>query len=150
MPSKSFTYENTPYTMYSRSDFTDDQAFNALDSYVSSGKQSFNPQDEKSIMVQPGNVSSIGDMASHARSMYDQYIAAPVSQGIQSIQSNPAVQSVVGPGFTALQGENINTSINGNRNIQTQFQQPDNASGIKALGDYIKNTINDPVSTGLM
>src|SRR6266853_2674868 len=116
MPSKSFTYDNTPYTMYSRSNFTDDQAFNALDSYVSSGKQSFDPSNEKSIMVSPGNVSSVSDMASHVRSMYDQYIAAPISQGIQSIQSSPTVQNITGPGFTAPQGEVQNGNVN--------FQQP--------------------------
>ena len=147
MPSKSFTYDNTPYTMYSRSNFTDDQAFNALDSYVSSGKQSFDPSNEKSIMVSPGNVSSVSDMASHVRSMYDQYIAAPISQGIQSIQNNPTVQNVTGPGFTAPQGENISSD---NKNIQTQFNEPQQGSGIKALGNYLQSTINDPVATGLL
>src|SRR6266700_7005224 len=146
MPTKSFTYDGTPYSMYSRSEFTDDEAFNSLDQYMSTGKQSFDPSNEKSIMVQPGQVSSIGDMASHTRSMYDQYIAAPISQGIQSIQSNPTVQGIVGPGFTAPQGENIQTSTG----VETNLTPSSNESGVKILGDYVKNTINDPVSTALM
>ncbi len=146
MPTKSFTYDGTPYSMYSRSNFTDDDAFNALDSYVSSGKQSFDPSNEKSIMVQPGQVGSVGDMAAHTRGMYDQYIASPISQGIQSIQSNPTVQGIVGPGFTAPQGENIQTSTG----VETNLNPSSNESGVKILGDYVKNTINDPVSTALM
>src|SRR5438132_13946012 len=109
MPTKSFTYDGTPYSMYSRTNFTDDDAFNSLENYINTGKQSFDPQNEKSIMVQPGNVSSVGDMASHIRSTYDQYVAAPVSQGISSIQNNPTIQGIVGPGFTAPTGTNVST-----------------------------------------
>ncbi len=147
MPTKSFTYDGTPYSMYSRSDFSDDQAFNSLEGYINSGKQSFNPQDEKSIMVSPGNVSSLGDMASHVRSIYDQYIAGPMSKGIQGIQSNPTVQGMVGPGFTPPTGVNTQTPTGG---VDTQFNPVENKQGINALGDYVRNTINDPVATMLM
>jgi len=146
MPTKSFTYDGTPYSMYSRSEFTDDEAFNSLDQYMSTGKQSFDPSNEKSIMVQPGQVSSIGDMASHTRSMYDQYIAAPISQGIQSIQSNPTVQGIVGPGFTPPEGRNVQPDTG----IETRMYPSENGSGVKAFGDYLKNTINDPVAMMLM
>jgi hypothetical protein len=146
MPNVSYTYDGTPYTLYSRSAFGDTQAADALEQYYTTGKQSFDPANEKSIMVQPGQVRSIGDAATHLRSIYDQYIAAPVSQATEAVQSHPTVQTLIGPGFTAPTGQ-VTTSPMGERNVQLQLTGPE---GTKALGDYVKSTINDPIATILM
>src|SRR6266850_4968127 len=147
MPTQSYTYEGTPYSLYSRSPFTDEQAADALENHYNTGKQSFDPKDEKSIMVQPGNISSPGYISSHLRTLYDQF-AAPISHGISAITDNPTVQSITGPGFTAPTGV-VNRTDQGT-SIDFNQSNPDNSSGIKALGDYLKNTINDPVATGLL
>jgi hypothetical protein len=146
MPNISYTYDGTPYTLYSRSDFNDTQAGDVLEQYLTTGKQSFDPANEKSIMVQPGQVRSISDAATHLRSIYDQYIAAPVSHATDVVQSNPTVQALVGPGFTAPIGQ-VSTSPTGSRDVQFQ---PTGPEGAKALGDYVKGTINDPIATTLM
>ncbi len=77
---------------------------------------------------------------------YDENIAAPISRGISAIQSNPTVQSIVGPGFTAPEGRNVQTDTG----IETRMYPSDNQSGVQALGNYVKNTINDPVASTLM